>query len=326
MAAAADIEGLRQARRFARYVADMDDDEFVDALVAALERGDQRTGAHVVETLRPAGLPADGLRRLADWYTERAAARHRIFTAISYPFTLTIVGGLVYGVVMHLFLMPWIIRSFEELFDGLGATPAPLTRFVLWIYGHITSWMSQPVSATLYIAAVVLAASAAVWFTLRFQEYEISLKIPLARRFLYQEAGASFCSALALLLEHDVDAPSAVRLAARVPANRSLGARLAQMADNVESGANMGECLRTERALLPAVRWQLWSAYYRSDLIDELKATGARSREQLRATELRIVNSSRILVGAVATVVFFPIGVVVVAMYLPMFSLVSQIG
>jgi type II secretory pathway component PulF len=326
MTAAADVDGLPQAKRFARHVEGMDDADFLDALAAALSRSGQWTGAEVLETLRPIGLPADGLRRLADWFTDRAAARHRMFTAISYPFTLTIVAAVVYGVFMHLFLMPWIVRSFQDLFDGLGATLAPLTAAIVWFYKTINGWMSQPVSAVLYIAIVILFASLLVRFALRFPEWKISLVVPLARRFLYQEAGASFCRTLALLLENGISAPEAIRLAARVPANRRLGNRLARMADEVEAGANMGECLRDQKALLPSIRWRLWSAYYRSELVSELRAVAEQELEQLSATELRIVNASKAIVSIVAMVTFFPIGVVVIAFYLPMFTLVSQIG
>lgn len=326
MTAAADVDGLPQARRFARYVEGMDDSEFLDALIAALSRSGQWTGAEVVETLRPVGLPADGLRRLADWFTDRAAARHQMFTAISYPFTLTIVAALVYGVFMHLFLVPWIVRSFQDLFDGLGATLAPLTAAVIWFYDHIINWMSQPVSALLYITTVILIASLLVRFALRFPEMKISLMIPLSRRFLYQEASSSFCQALALLLDNGIAAPEAIRLAAKVPANRLLSKRLARMADEVEAGANMGECLRDQKALLPSIRWRLWSAYYRSELVPELRAIADQERDQLRATELRIVISSKGIVSAAAAIAFLPIGIVVVAFYLPMFSLISQIG
>jgi len=326
MTAAADLGGLAQARRFARHVEGMDDAEFLDALTAALSRSGQWTGAEVVETLRPVGLPAEGLRRLADWFTERAAARHRMFTAISYPFTLTIVAALVYGVIVHLFVMPWIVGSFQDLFDGLGASLAPLTAAVIWFYGHINNWMSQPVSAVLYVATVILIASLIVRFALRFPELKISLMVPLARRYLFQEAGASFCQALALLLDNGIPAPEAIRLAARVPANRRLSKRLASMADRVESGANMGECLRDEKAFLPSIRWRLWSAYYRSELVPELRSIAEQEQKQLQATELRIVNASRGVVSVAAAIAFFPVGIVVIAFYLPIFSLISQIG
>lgn len=326
MTAAADIEGLGQARRFARRVEGMDDSEFLDTLEIALGKCGQGTGACVLAALRKIGLPADGLRGLADWFTARTAAKHRMFSAISYPFTLTIVAALVYGVVIHLMVMPWIIDSFRELFAGLGASLAPLTALVIGFYGIIDQLMSRPVSAVLYVTSVIVLAVLLARYALRFPEAKISLYIPLARRFLFQEASASFCRALAMLLEYGVAAPEAIRLAAAVPANRTLGKRLARMADEVEDGANMAECLRVERSLLPAVRWRLWSAYYRSQLVPELVAIAEESREQLRATEFRIINSSRVLVGVVAAISFFPVGVVVIAMYVPMFSLISQIG
>jgi type II secretory pathway component PulF len=98
------------------------------------------------------------------------------------------------------------------------------------------------------------------------------------------------------------------------------------LADRVEQGENFAECLRAEQALLPSFRWRLWSAYYRSELEDELLAVAATAEDELKASELRIVNSAQTVYGLLAASVAFPIGVVVVAMYLPMFTLISQIG
>ena len=324
--AAMDVEGLGQARRFARHVKGMDDAAFLDALESALAASGQGTGAHVLAALRAVGLPADGLRNLADWFTSRSATRHRIFVAISYPFTLTIVAALVYGIPMHLLLMPWIVGNFKDLFDGLGAQPPVLTAMVIGIYGAADRWMSHPASAVLYVSIVILIALIAARYALRFAEVKISLYVPLARRFLYQEASASFCRAFALLLENGIGAPEAIRLAAAVPANRRLGKRLAKMADRVEDGENLAECLRVESALLPPIRWRLWSAYYRSDLVPELRAIAEQTADQIKATEYRIVNSMKLVVSLVAAIAFLPVGIVVVAMYLPMFSLISQIG
>jgi hypothetical protein len=61
-------------------------------------------------------------------------------------------------------------------------------------------------------------------------------------------------------------------------------------------------------------------------LVPELRAIADQERDQLIATELRIANASKGIVSVAAAITFFPIGIVVIAFYLPMFSLISQIG
>jgi type IV pilus assembly protein PilC len=326
VSAAADLDGLGQAQAFARHAEGMDDAQLLEALQEGLQRSSDSSSSHVLEVLRRTGLPADGLRELADWLNGRAQARHRMFSAISYPFTLTIVAAVVFSVVIHLFLMPILMQQFEALFDGLGGRIPLLTSVVIGIYGSAGGWLYHPATAAVYVLLVVAIAVALSYFALQFPKLRLSLYVPMARRYLYYETAASFCGSLALLLRYGTPADEALRLAAKVPANRVLGARLARLADRVEQGENLAECLRSEQALLPSTRWRLWSAYYRSELEAELGAVAEAAREEMKASELRIVNSAETVYGFLAAVVGFPIGVIVVAMYLPMFSLISQIG
>lgn len=324
--AAADLEGLGHARKFAASVDGLDDARFLDLLEAALERSGDPSAANVLAALRRAGLPPEGLRGLADWLNERSAARHRMFTAISYPFSLMITAALVYSVVFHALLMPIIVDVFRGLFEGLGGQLPRLTSIVFGLYEVPRRLMSAPLSASIYFVAVVAIAVVLGWFALRFPRLRVSLFVPLARRYVLFETSAAFCGALAMMLEHGIPAAEAVRLASRVPVNRYLGRRLEGAADRIESGANIAECLRSEGALVAAARWRLWSAYYRSQLVEELEAVSGWCREQMANTEFRIVNSTRLVAGGVAAVILIPIAIVVVAFYLPMFSLVSQIG
>lgn len=326
MTAALDIDGLAHARRFASHIQGMNDDEFLDALESALERSANSPGAEVLRSLRRVGLPVEGLRRLADWYTERTEASHRMFSAISYPFTLSILGVVIYAVIIHSILLPLVLEQFKVLFDGLGAQLPYLTRQVLAFYSWSGGLTSGWPFAAVYVCLVLVVIAVLAWFVLRFPRLRISLFVPLARRYLLQEATASFCQALALTLEHGVPAPEAIELASRVPANRWLGKRLRRMAGKVAAGGDICLCFKVEKALQPSARWRLWSACSRSDLIPELRSVAGQFRDQMAATELRIVGSARILSGVVAAVVISPIIIDIVAMYLPLFSLISQIG
>jgi len=74
------------------------------------------------------------------------------------------------------------------------------------------------------------------------------------------------------------------------------------------------------------VTWRLWSAYFRSDFPGELERCAEACVLELRARQGR----TQVLMDAVAWVfavlVGIPIGALVIAMYLPMFHLISKIG
>ena len=75
-----------------------------------------------------------------------------------------------------------------------------------------------------------------------------------------------------------------------------------------------------------SVRWRLWSAYYRSDLVGELQRVADSSGRELAAQEWRITNGAAVLSWLLAAIALAPVGLLVIAMYMPMFSLLSKIG
>jgi type IV pilus assembly protein PilC len=326
VAAAADIPGLPRSRRFARSVAGLDDVELLETLCKVFERSGESAAAGALRALLRTGVPAAALRRLARWLERRNDERLKLLGAIIYPLTMMVVGVVAFSVLLHGLLLPVVLNGFAALFEGLGAELPLLSRAFLWLYGIPWLMLTDPVSAIVYVAVVLALTAAIVWYAVRYPTIGLSFHLPLVRQYLQWEAASRFTSTLGLLIEHGIELSEATRLAAGSVANPKLAGMLSVLAERVESGESLVELLRTSNALPGSVTWRLRSAYYGNRFHEELDAIAATSRIELEAWEGRVRSSSTAIVQLVALIVLVPVALAVVAMYLPMFTMVAQIG
>ena len=225
-----------------------------ESLIEALENEKQ-----VLPPLYRAVVEAGGaVRPVADRARRPGAVCPRLFrgqdldrSALWYPL---VVLSLAYALFVGLVVA--IVPRFLDAFDSLGlASPAPM----LWLrsLGQTTDywWLAGP---------IVLAVLAFAWRRLgtaaRFQSASWTwLKLfPWMRSILASYEGANFCELLALLLEHQVTYPLALKLAAEATGNPRMvrGAR-AGGGDQWRRGrASVLEKI-DRKAFLPMLRWVL---------------------------------------------------------------------
>jgi type II secretory pathway component PulF len=237
-----------------------------------------------------------------------------------------ITGSLVYTVAFHLLLVPLLVQEFHRLLTDLGADIPLLIRILAVPYRVPWLMWSSPIPAVLYVIGVLVLCGLCLRWLLRFSEYRVSLYLPYLREYLRLDAAANFCDTLAMLLGAQVPLPEAVRLAASSVPSGPLRHRLDGVADRVEQGEALGECLREARVFPPAVGWRLWSAYYGADFQAELAATAASCRHGLRPWEVRIQQSASVIAGAAVAVVLSPVALVIFALNDSIYAMIRHIG
>lgn len=317
--AAAAVDEVPEAKAIAERIEGDDDLALLDAVERALAAGPDRAAQPVLAAVRRAGSPADGLEGLARWLRRRGSARSYARAVLVYPFIVLFLAAIV-----HVALMPILLGVFSELFEGLGANLPGLTRFVLRAYGVgvPAGWIIPAI----WVGVLLLLAVGIASVALNPHRTAVAASTPFLSRLVRTEAARSYCGILIILLRARVPMPEALRLAAAGVENPRLRARLDGLAETAERGEGIGEALRRADALPAAAAWRLWSAYYRSGLEDELETVVADSERDLAIQAQGVGHGFQILAVLLVVLSVVPIPIAVVGMYLPMFSLISQIG
>lgn len=325
--------GLGGRPRLARVLARLSaagEEGLLDELGAALRAGRDGAAAASLEALRGAGLPPSGLLDLSRWFATRASERGRFLRAIGYPLSIAVTACFLAALLFHstigLFTIGALGSDLDVFHHFAPENQGALTTLAL-LSGRLARWLGQhPGALFIWAVLVLLAATAIFLFGVRIQDRTVALGIPGLRRYVRLAGARTFCGTLHALLGSGVPAPKALEMAAATVSNPSLRRRLGALAGGVAEGEGLGELFRTTTALPPFVRWRLWSAYFRSDLLDELSRTSRALDVELSVSERRVASVATLVSWALAVVALAPVALFVNGISRMTLNLISAIG
>jgi type II secretory pathway component PulF len=252
----------------------------------------------VVEAgVRSGKLPfaLEGLATFARGYAE---ARRLIGLALLYPLIVLVVAFSLFQ-----FILTYVFPKFEVMMLDMGIPLPPVLRFAI-VFGQ---WVLR-FSLLFPLGLVILLG---LWLSTR---RAVSLQrgrsggllrwVPWMGRLMAGFEAASFADLLALLVEHGVPYPEALRLAGDASMARSSH----DVAAAIERGDRPAAALRIRSDFPPLLRWVIATGPLQGDLVSALRQMGRRYRSDARfqADKMRILLPTILLlaIGATTTALY----------------------
>ncbi len=328
--AASGLDGRPRLSRLVARLSAAGEEGLLAELGASLRAGRDQAAAASLGALAREGLPSSGLLDLSRWVTARATERGRFLRAIGYPLSIAVtacfLAAFLFQNTIGLFALGELQSTFGIVEDLPSDEPGILTTIAL-LAGRFGRWLGEHPSAFLAWAFAVLLTSVGVFlYGSRIQDRALALWIPGFRRYVQLSGARAFCGTLHALLRSGVPAPEALETAASTVSNVSLRRRLGMLAIGVAGGEGLGELFRTTTALPPFVRWRLWSAYFRSDLVDELSRTARALDAELSVSEGRVASLATLLSWGLAFLALLPVAFFVSSVSKTTTRILSVIG
>jgi type IV pilus assembly protein PilC len=256
------------------------------------------------------------LQRLAAYIETAVKLKSQVRSALVYPVAVVTIAIIVVYIIL------WkVIPVFATLFEGLGTQLPFLTQVIVNISRFIgTFWW--------LIILIVIGAIFAVrqYYQTdagRYQLDKLLLRMPVIGALLRKIAVARFCRTLATLLSSGVAILESLDITARTAGNAVLEESILQVRKDVEEGKTLAEPLaRTEQ--FPPMVCQMIGVGEQTGAMDTMLSKIADFYED--EVDAAIEGMMALLEPVMIAFLGVVIGVIVVAMYLPMFSLISQIG
>lgn len=256
------------------------------------------------------------LQRLATYIEKAARLKAQVKSAMIYPVTVIAIAVLVVYVIL------WkVIPVFASLFESLGASLPLPTRVVVALSKFVGRfwWL---------IGLVVVAGIIALRQYYKTPQGKlvidsIMLKTPILGLVLRKIAVARFCRTLGTLLSAGVPVLESLEITARTSGNAVIERAILEVRKQVEEGKSLAEPLKTTNQFPPMV----------VQMIAVGEATGAMDTMLAKIAEFYEDEVDTAVAGMMKLIepimIFFlgvVIGGIVIAMYLPMFDLISKIG
>jgi type IV pilus assembly protein PilC len=263
------------------------------------------------------GILEDTLRRVADQLEKDDSLRRQVKSAMIYP---SLIGG--FALVVLLALVIFLVPVFEKIFADFGGELPAITKF--------TVWLSDVLTGRWYVVVAVVAGSVygfRRWkATARGREQwdRLKLRIPFKIGGIVQKVAlARFTRTYAALIAAGVPMLEAIEITGRTSGNKVVEKAMGAVRDSVMGGGTIAAPMRDEPSAFPVMVTQMIAVGEETGALDAMLSKIADFYEDEVAAAVRALTS--ILEPVMIVVVGAIVGFIVVAMYLPMFSVYDQI-
>jgi len=256
------------------------------------------------------------LQRLATYIEKSVKLNSQVKSAMIYPVAVISIACIVVAVIL------WkVIPVFAALFESLGAELPLPTRVVITLSNFIADfwWL-----ITILIVALVYG-------TRRYHgTYKgkrvldnLLLKMPVLGLLLRKIAVARFCRTLATLTSSGVPILDGLQITARTAGNSIVEDAIMATRKSVEEGKTISEPLG-DTSVFPSMVVQMIAVGEQTGALDTMLAKIADFYED--EVDIAVAGLMKLLEPILIAFLGVAIGGIVIAMYMPMFSLISQIG
>jgi len=241
--------------------------------------------------------------------------RRIIFEALCYP---AVVVAVTITIAVGIFL--YIIPAFGEIFSDLGdgARLPFLTQFCLDTAKNIVPIL---IVAALVTACVVLLLMSLSLTPVgrRFRE-SIFLKIPILGKLHHRSALGRMAEAMAILVSAGCTMPQCLRLSSAAAGSEKLCFESDILACQVEQGANLMEAAYSSRMIPRLFLYSVQLGAQRNELQDNLHSLSDMYIRQGRTFQARL---QVLLLPLMIVFLGMFVGTIVLAMFLPMVSIIT---
>ena len=264
------------------------------------------------------GILDNIMNRLSVYMEKRQKLMRQVRGALSYP---TIVFFIAIGVmaVMLTFVIPAFENMFKEFGGGKDALPV-ITQVMVAISHSFVGYLP-------FIIVVVALIATAISYAYKTPGgkrffHQLTLRVPVMGNVLQKVAVARFTRTLGTLLQSGVPILDALEICAKTAGNVIIESGIMLVRQRISEGKNMAEPL-LEAKVFPDMVVQMIAVGEQTGALDQMLNKIADFYEE--ETEVAMASLTSMLEPIMMVGIGGMVGVVLISMYLPIFSLAGNI-
>lgn len=256
------------------------------------------------------------LHRLADYLERSQELKARVVNALIYPaILLLVVGGAL------LFLLSYVVPQFAQMYESLDVALPWFTSLVLSAGLFVRQW---------WIALPLVPVLALPWLEWKRRDPQFHLAFdgwllqrPVLGALIAHLETARLARTLGTLLRNGVPLLSSLDISRNVLGNRALAADVVEAGEAVKSGAGLATSLG-RNGRFPKLAQQMIQVGEESGTLDGMLLKTADMFEQESARTIDRLLAA--LVPVITLLLASVVGVVIIAVLVPLYDLTNAIG
>src|SRR5438094_582054 len=255
------------------------------------------------------------LKRLATYIEKAVKLAGQVKSAMVYPVAVVCIAGIVVGVIL------WkVIPTFAALFSGLGADLPLPTRVVIMMSENLVRF---------FPVLLVLGGAAAYGFKSYYSSEngrrvvdKTVLKAPILGNIMRKSAVARFCRTLSTLISSGVPILDGLEITARTAGNAIVEDAIMVTRKSIERGETISVPLKETKVFPPMVT-QMIGVGEATGALDTMLAKIADFYEE--EVDTAVAGLLTLLEPIMIALLGGVVGGIVIAMYMPIFDLISKL-
>jgi type IV pilus assembly protein PilC len=255
------------------------------------------------------------LKRLATYIEKAVKLKGQVKSAMIYPIAVITIACIVIGVIL------WkVIPTFASLFAGLGAELPLPTRVVIALSNNLVRFMPF----------IIVGLVAAAWGFRAYYATEggrrvidrITLKMPILGPIMRKIAVARFCRTLSTLMASGVPILDGLDITAKTSGNAIIEDAILTTRKSIERGETIAAPLK-ETGVFPGMVVQMISVGEATGALDTMLGKIADFYEE--EVDVAVEGLLTLLEPVMIAFLGGAVGGIVIAMYMPIFDLISKL-
>ncbi len=255
-------------------------------------------------------------QRLAIYLEKAEALKRKVKGAMTYPAIVVLVAG---GATT--FMLLFIIPTFAKMFADFGGQLPMPTKIVMGLSGLLKHWWWA-----LFGGSVGLAVAGKAYYRSPAGHYKLDglfLKVPILGSIIRRAAVARFTRTLGTLISSGVPILEGLDITARTAGNAIVEEAIMKTRGSISEGNTIAEPLKACDVFPPMVV-QMIAVGEQTGALDEMLAKIADFYDE--EVDAAVEQLTSVIEPAMIVIMGVVVGGMLVAMYLPMFKLVTVIG
>ena len=256
------------------------------------------------------------LQRLSTYIEKVVRLKSQVKSALIYPTAVIVIATAVVWVILT-----WVIPVFQQLLESVGSELPLITKVVVGtsnFLGRYTIWI---------LLVLVLAIIAVIRYYKTYRGRRVIdgllLKIPIIGMLLRKIAVARFCQTLSTLTASGVPILDGLDITARTAGNAIVEDAIQAVRKSVEEGRTLSQPLG-ETKVFPPMVVQMINVGEQTGALDQMLQKIAEFYEE--EVDTAVAGLTKLIEPLMIVVLGLVIGTIVTAMYLPLYTVLSEIG
>ena len=262
------------------------------------------------------GNLTETLDDMAAYYKTADSNRKQIISALTYPSVV-----LVIAIIVLTFLLIFVVPQFESIFEQLGSKLPGITVFLISLSAFIQKNIIKIVLALAAIIIIIISLYKNVR-KFRYVIQYIAMHIPVIKDVLIDNEVIMFTKTFSSLIKHDVFITDSIEMLGKVTNNEIYKGIIKEAVTNLSTGSGLSKAFENQWAF-PRIAYEMLLTGEKTGRLGPMMENVAVYYEE---EQKNLVQRLKSLIEPVMIILLAVIvGVILMAIFIPMFSMYSDI-